>query len=127
MGVHDDLVGLDCFEGAFGESAELVGVVALGLLDQGGFDLLALGVADTGGQVPSGLHDHRRVRWGHQPSSRAVAVASCPDCNSFARATSRAAWARETVVVLATQASVPANPASRAVPVLSAVATSFSL
>ncbi len=67
VGVHDDLVGLDCCEGAFGESAELVGVVALGLLDQGGFDLLALGVADTRGQVTSGLHDHRRVRRGHQP------------------------------------------------------------
>ena len=45
----------------------------------------------------------------------------------LASATWRAASDRDTVVVLATQASVSVNPASCAVPALSAAATSFSL
>ena len=61
-----------------------------------------------------------------KPASRASAVASCPESRSAASATWRAASERETVVVLATQASVPVNPASFAAPALSAAATSLS-
>ena len=62
-----------------------------------------------------------------RPSSRAVAVVSWPVCSSVARWTSRAAVVRLVLVCWAVQASVPENPASWAVPALSAAARILSL
>ena len=67
-------------------------------------------------QLAGGVHDHRGVPGETSPASRASAVASCPDSSSVASATWRAASERETVVVLASQASGPVNPASFAAP-----------
>ena len=128
MGVDGVLVGFDGLEGAAGDPAELVGVEALGLLHQRGFDLLALVVADPGGEVPAGAEDHRACAGETSPSSRAAAVASWPPVSSSRGECDLAGGlVREVVVWRATQASVPVNPASAAVPVLSAAATSFSL
>ena len=121
------LVGFDGLDRAAGDAAELVGAETGGLLHQVGFDELALLIADPTRQLTGGVHDHRRVPGGDQAGVERCGGGVVPDSSSVASATSRAALEPDTVVVFATQAPVPVNPASLAVPARSAAATSFSL
>ena len=78
------------------------------------------------GQLAGGSDDHCRVVGETSPASRASAVASCPESSHPpGRPAGRRLRARR-VVVLASQASAPVNPASLATRPESAAATSFS-
>ena len=127
VGVHDPLVGFDGLDRPTGEPTELVGAEPGRLRHQGRFSRSGAALRSPcpatdrwRGRSPPRVLGRRDRRPG-LPRWRRDRRPSSP-----ASATCRAASARDTVVVFASQASAPVNPASFATSAESAAATSFS-
>ena len=112
MGVDDLLVGFDGLDGAAGDAAELVGAEPGCLLHELASTTWRCSSLTAVGQLTGGPDDHRGVVRGDEPGVQSLGggvvagVELAGECDLSGRVRARG------VVVLASQASAPVNPAS---------------